>query len=65
MNTNWSPFLQGRSGVDLNVPLPSPSRVPSGTGAEAPGPGRRPPRVGASPHRRFRLVPLVSLLARK
>ena len=72
MNTHWSPFLQGRSGVDLNHGLSSASPVPSATGDTAPrSPDqrlRRPPvepRSVASRPGRFRLIPLVSLIARK
>jgi hypothetical protein len=70
MTINWSPFLQGRSGMDLSRSLPSASPVtPAGDPASSsshPRPhvagGPRPP--GRSRRNRFRL-PLVSLLARR
>ena len=76
MNTKWTVFLQGRSGVDLGRELSPGSHVLSGAlcGAgdsasrslrpRSPAPGAA-PRPGGRPLHRFRLIPLVSLLARR
>lgn len=72
MSTNWSPFLQGRSGVDLNHRLSSASRLPTAAADAASSSTRSRLRLQPTARRsargrpgRFRLISLVSLLARK